>query len=563
MRDKVFRDQLLDPMQYDAFLKAFNEAGTLVPEREDAGALNALEQSALPALQDSLSNDSVFATLKTCAEEYPQPCLVVSDLGLIMALNRPAHIAFDLDVSDHIDGCGIESQDAMPLSQRIAGIIASEHDGQQTFFCRAYYKDVERPILLATVPHHTPEIDQKSALIFFIDIGWDEAISRFIARAYNLSQAEQDVLELFILGNSLEQIAEIRVRSYKTVRTQFYTALGKCGMSSQVDLVREVVAGAMFQSFVPKVANAAKHPHRREVHMLRPGGRTVEVVVSGDMTGAPIMMLASIGPQKFPPIRTKKFKDAGFCIYTISPPGLGYTDPELDGTDRWECLAEDVSAVMDQLGVTTAPFLCFASNLLSTVKLSVQIPDRMTKIQSWITIPPARFRTKAETKETPNAISAMGNASMISPSMKKLVTRSSLRAWAILGTRKMAKFQVRSEPEIAEKLLVPDTIDSIDEGFKSSIRQGFTKTVITEAEAVHSDWYDDADACPVPIEIVHGAHDKTNSLESVRRFAAAFPNKISVEEIADGGGFLHVTHEDLHVAYLTALARETPEIPGT
>ncbi|MEO0370267.1 MAG: hypothetical protein AAF231_02320 [Pseudomonadota bacterium] len=551
MQAKTIRDRLLDPMQYDSFLESFSAVAPFASSKDYGGT----QQRTLLELQDSLNKNTVFETLKDCAEGYPQPCLVVSDLGLIMALNRPAHIAFDLDVSDHIDRCGLEAQDAITISQRVAQSIASEQDGHQTFFCRAYYKDVERPILLAIVPHHDPGFDQRSALVFFIDIGWDEAISRFLARAYNLSQAEQEILELFILGNSLEQITEIRGRSYRTVRTQFYAALGKCGMSSQVDLVREVVAGAMFQSFVPKVANAAKHPHRRELHMLRPGGRSVEVIVSGDPAGAPIFMLSGIGPQKFPPQRTKKFKEAGFCIYSISPPGLGHTDPEPQGKDRIDCLSEDVAAVMDQLGIKATPFVCFASNLLMTARLAAKMPDRMTRIQTWITIPPARFRTKSEAKETPNAISAMGNASMISPAMKKLVTQSSLRAWAILGTRKMAKFQVRSEPAIAEKLLVPDTIDAIDEGFKSAIRQGFTKAVVRDAEEVNSDWFDEANACPVPIWIIHGQQDKTNSIEGLRRFATAFPDKITLEEIADGGGFLHVTHEDLHVDRLAQLTR--------
>lgn len=540
-------------MQYDAFLEASNEASPLSSAAEGSGDLDQIERTTLPALQSSLSDDNVFTTWKNCSEDYPQPCLVVSDLGLIMALNRPAHIAFDLDVSDHIDRCGIESKDAIPLSQRIANIIASDHDGQQTFFCRADYKDAERPILLAIVPHHTPEHDHRSALVFFIDIGWDEAIGRFIARAYTLSQSEQDILELFILGNSLEQIADIRGRSHKTVRTQFYSALTKCGISSQADLVREVVTGAMFQSFVPKVANASKHPHRRELHMLRPGGRTLEVIVSGDVKGAPIFMLASAGPQKFAPAKTRKIKDAGLCAYSISPPGFGYTDPEPEGVGRIECLVEDVTAVMDQLGVSAVPFLCLGSNLVSTVRLAAKIPHRMTEIQSWITIPPTRFRTQAEAKETANAVSAMGNASMLSPAMRKLVIRSSIRALAILGTRKMAKFQARSEPEIAEKLLDPDTIDAIDEGFKSWMRQGFTEAVVGEADNVHSDWYEDAAVCPVPIKIVHGIRDKTNSIESIRRFARAFPDMITLDEVGDGGGFLHVTHEDAHVAYLKDL----------
>lgn len=104
-------------------------------------------------------------------------------------------------------------------------------------------------------------------------------------------------------------------------------------------------------------------------------------------------------------------------------------------------------------------------------------------------------------------------------------------------------------------LLDPDTINAIDEGFKSWMRQGFTKTVVTEAEDDHSDWFEDARACPVPIKIVHGVRDKTYSIESTRRFARAFPDMITLDEVGDGGGFLHVTHVDLHVAHLTELVR--------
>ena len=549
---KQLKETFLDPLKFDALLTTFGNAeGSM----DSPDKIEDLAQDVLPEVLQQPEEDHLFQSLRTAVEGYPQPCLVVSDLGLIVALNGPAYTAFDLEVSDQIDGCGIETQDTVPLSTQIAQTMAEGREGHQTSFCRAYYKDGERPILLAIVPQHGPTMPRKTALVFFIDIGWDEAISRFIARAYDLSQAEQDVLEMFILGNSLEQIAELRCRSYRTVRTQFYAALSKCGLTSQVDLVREVVTGSMFQSFVPKVANAAKHPHRRELRLLRPGGRTLEVVMSGDVNGAPVFMLASLGPQKFAPEKSRKLKEAGICVYAISPPGLGFTDAQPDGVNRVDCLAEDVTFLMDQVGLSAVPFVCFAANLIGTVRLAQKIPDRMTKIQSWITIPPARFRTKDEAKLTANAVSAMGNAAMISPAMKDLVTRSSLRAWAILGTRKMAKFQTRSEPEITKYLLDPETIEAIDEGFKSATRQGFTKTILSEAEEIHTDWYADAEACPVPITMMHGVKDKTNSIESVRSFAQAFPNKITLVEVADGGGFLHITHEDLHIASLKELVK--------
>ena len=156
-----------------------------------------------------------------------------------------------------------------------------------------------------------------------------------------------------------------------------------------------------------------------------------------------------------------------------------------------------------------------------------------------------------------NAIAAMSNATLVSPTLKNIVTRSATRAWAILGTRKMAKIQARTEPAIAKYLLEPNTLQAIDDGFQSAIKQGFLQ-VVKDAEDIHSDWYEVASACNVPLRLVHGRDDKTNANESIRDFAADFPDKITLEEIAGGGAFLYLTHEDLYISEMKALAGSPP-----
>jgi pimeloyl-ACP methyl ester carboxylesterase len=119
----------------------------------------------------------------------------------------------------------------------------------------------------------------------------------------------------------------------------------------------------------------------------------------------------------------------------------------------------------------------------------------------------------------------------------------------------MAKIQSISEPAIAPYLLDPETVQAIDEGFKSAIRQGFSQ-VIVDSEDVHSDWYADAAACKVAITLVHGSNDQTTSIASVREFAEDFPEMITLIEVADAGSFLHVTHEDLYIRHLKSFARD-------
>jgi pimeloyl-ACP methyl ester carboxylesterase len=117
----------------------------------------------------------------------------------------------------------------------------------------------------------------------------------------------------------------------------------------------------------------------------------------------------------------------------------------------------------------------------------------------------------------------------------------------------MAKIQSISEPDVAPFLLDPETIRSIDEGFKSSVMQGFSQ-VIHDSEEIHTDWRADVDACDVPITVVHGRNDNTTNISIVKDFVSDYPDKIKLIEIEDAGSFLHVTHEDLYIKMLKEFA---------
>jgi hypothetical protein len=184
MRDrKILQDASVDPMQFDTLLAAFQEPETLARNPSDMDKANTLANRVLPEIMQATDSDCVFHSLQKSIEGYPQPCLLVSENGQIVAINRQAYSAFDLEISDQIDHCGIEPYGTSTLSMRISQIINSVNDGNQTSFCRAYYQDAGRPITLAIVPHGTATTIPKSALVFFVDIGWNGAIGNFISRA--------------------------------------------------------------------------------------------------------------------------------------------------------------------------------------------------------------------------------------------------------------------------------------------------------------------------------------------------------------------------------------------
>ena len=70
----------------------------------------------------------------------------------------------------------------------------------------------------------------------------------------------------------------------------------------------------------------------------------------------------------FPTATEAAFRDAGL-FYIIGRPGFGQSDPEPDSADRDQTIADDILAVLSQIGVEQAPSLripaafqkCFAS----------------------------------------------------------------------------------------------------------------------------------------------------------------------------------------------------------
>lgn len=64
-----------------------------------------------------------------------------------------------------------------------------------------------------------------------------------LARLYNLSPTEAELLARLVEGKSLSDIADLRQVSIYTARTQLKTIMNKLGISRQVDLVRLVMSG--------------------------------------------------------------------------------------------------------------------------------------------------------------------------------------------------------------------------------------------------------------------------------------------------------------------------------
>lgn len=89
----------------------------------------------------------------------------------------------------------------------------------------------------------------------------------------------------------MKEIALQRGRSHATVRTQFQTIMGKSGASTQAELMRYTIAVSQFFIDLHPVTEVARHPYRKKFDMFRPGGRSVDVTLSGDLSGGLVVYI--------------------------------------------------------------------------------------------------------------------------------------------------------------------------------------------------------------------------------------------------------------------------------
>jgi pimeloyl-ACP methyl ester carboxylesterase len=69
------------------------------------------------------------------------------------------------------------------------------------------------------------------------------------------------------------------------------------------------------------------------------------------------------------------------------------------------------------------------------------------------------------------------------------------------------------------------------------------------------DWSDWVRECPVPVDIIQGAHDPVAAAEVVQSFAEAFPDTLTLHLLADAGYMVMLSHTGFVVERLVAAAR--------
>jgi len=225
---------------------------------------------------------------------------------------------------------------------------------------------------------------------------WNPALVPLLETAYNLTVAEIEVLQGLVELGSLNEVAEQRGRSIRTVRTQMTHIFGKLGISSQTEL-------ALFLATLTQLMSKERHPSDiskewsqvREVEVVQRvldvDGRKLSYIEYGDPNGDPVFMVHSTTPPEMTPDFRRACHDAGLRMIAAHKPGIsgGSTRPAKHGPEE---LVADYLAVLAAENVVD-PIICgHCSGGLYALELAKNLGSRPKRVLLLDTGVPLRTR---------------------------------------------------------------------------------------------------------------------------------------------------------------------------
>lgn len=230
----------------------------------------------------------------------------------------------------------------------------------------------------------------------------------------------------------------------------------------------------------------------------------------------------------------------------IFRPGFSFTSKPHNNKDSFQCLAGDISAVLDNISVKQCPFIGCASAARSIFKLTQLIPQRVSAAAVVNSLVPLPYVTKNKilSKWTMSLVSA----ARYSPSLAALIIATGNKLLLRHGTQHfLKKMYQRSESD--QKITDNNNVvTSIHKGVLLCSEQGMSAATQDMLNGF-KDWSDDVKNSPLKVNLFQGQTDPNVSIVASRHFANDFPDKVKLVEFK-GGGLLSYSHTEYIMNWL-------------
>ncbi|MEM1088005.1 MAG: alpha/beta hydrolase, partial [Pseudomonadota bacterium] len=231
---------------------------------------------------------------------------------------------------------------------------------------------------------------------------WSPGIETLLKNAYDLSDAETDIIKSIFTCGDLKKVADQRNRSIRTIRTQLSSIYSKMNISGQIQLVILIASLLQLANLeeADRLSKATIHSDV-EVQSISIGNRKLSYLHYGASNGIPILLLNT----SLPPEMTDRFVD--FCadnnLQIIAPfkPGSEQTTnrpTDIGPTD----LVSDYMEALKSLNIEKAVIAGTASGGLYALEFANSFPNAVEGVVLIDTGVP--YTSLSEMKKLPRSI---------------------------------------------------------------------------------------------------------------------------------------------------------------
>ena len=311
----------------------------------------------------------------------------VVDLSLkVSRINAAAALALGVTPGAGVADLALGEGEADELARQIQRLLRT--NSGEPVILRVRTRRDDRVMLM-----HLRAVRPAAAPPFVIavtsELGWPKGFGTLLRKAFDLSQAEAEVVRALSEGRSLAEIAQDRGRSIETVRAQVKAVLAKTGTRSQSELIRLTLSTMEMAQYTGAVSDRLPDDSRgfdtlvrQAFHSLTlPDGRRHDYLVLGDPAGRPCLYLPlDYGLVRWPASAEAEALRRGLKVIVPVRPGYGQSTPLPRSAPLIAQLVEDSVAILDHLGAGRVPVLSLGSDSYLAMALHAARPERVAAI---------------------------------------------------------------------------------------------------------------------------------------------------------------------------------------
>jgi pimeloyl-ACP methyl ester carboxylesterase/DNA-binding CsgD family transcriptional regulator len=474
-------------------------------------ALDILERLNAAELQRA---DELLGGLRSAA-------MVLTQRGVVVATNGPAHVVFGLFPSANIRNMPFPEPELAELADRVAAVVASGLDE---------IVQLRRPGLERAVVVHLKPIGgqhgSRQVLAVTSEQVWTDEVSAVLVRAFGLTPAELAVLRQLTAGDTVAAIAQATRRREGTIRSQLHTLLVKTGGRTQAELVR--IATLLLNSVPcgvePSRPALFRPSGRRHRLMHLPDGRRMDVVTYGAPAGRPLVWLMStLGMHLMPVAAENDLARRNIRVLVPVRAGYGVSDPAPPGRDPFELAVEDTRELMRRLGVASLPVVAPTDDIRLALMLAHAEPARIGQIIGLGSGFP--ILTTAQYQRM-HAVGRFFRAcARYTPATLPFITKAFRAIMTRYGIEGYYRATLRAIPGDSRAFAKREIADAVAAGFAYTFGTSVASEAAFCAELVrfHQDWPPRLGDVACPVTLIHGEQDGNAPFETAREYCAMYP----------------------------------------